>query len=78
MIDLYNATSNQVASQSTKWSPFVLRMELNRESLESHRITIDDIAKKIKSCFSTVSIMNSDINDDDHQIIWFWFQVDDD
>lgn len=45
MIDLYNITNQTMNNK--KFSPWVLRMELNTESLSGHRISIEDIAQQI-------------------------------
>lgn len=60
IIDLFNI---QPRPENIKWSPWILRMELNPELLAGHWITIEDIANIIKSKFSTIDVMNSDVND---------------
>ncbi len=71
MIELFNiAPASIQVNQNTKWSPWILRMELNSESLAGHRISIEDIANKIRNQFKTVNVMNSDVNDE-QQIIRF-------
>lgn len=55
--DLYNANQN--------YSPWMLRMVLDRDILDGHRIEIVDIAKKVRSMFgASVQVINSDTNDE--------------
>lgn len=59
-------------------SPWVLRMVLDNESMAGQRLSIEDIATKVRSKFDkTVRVMNSDVNDDT-QVIRFRFKGMDD
>lgn len=69
LIDLYmiapEAPELDANNRRIPDSPWVLRMVLDSEAMAGQRLTIEDIASKVRSKFDkTVRVMNSDVNDE--------------